>query len=172
MLPVLDIAPSMIAKAGQYNRFGARCDYIVNDHPDLNIFNDGNFSFIITLIVLQHMEPRYSKAYIREFLRVLKPGGLCIFQIPSEEIKADNHAYALPDRAFKAAIRMDKLIASAPINSPIDLMLHIKNVSDFTWPGASVNVGNHWYSTGDMPDWGRKYLWDDERKPVMKELKP
>ena len=36
------------------------------------------------------MEPKYSKKYILEFLRILKKDGLLIFQMPSEPAKTIN----------------------------------------------------------------------------------
>lgn len=81
----VDIAPSMIQLANQYNRFGERCKYIVNKAPDLSIFEDDSFDFIYSNIVLQHMKQKYSKKYIVEFLRILSPHGLLIFQQPSRE---------------------------------------------------------------------------------------
>lgn len=78
----VDIAPTMIELAEKYNQQGARCKYFVNDTDNLKLFPDNNFDFIYTNIVLQHMEPRYSKKYIKEFLRILVPGGLLIFQLP------------------------------------------------------------------------------------------
>jgi len=80
----VDIAPSMINLANQYNRHGARCMYRLNEVDDLELFPSERFDFIYTNIVLQHMLPAYSKAYIREFIRVLKPGGVMVFQLPSE----------------------------------------------------------------------------------------
>lgn len=79
----VDIAPSMIAHANTYNRFGDRCTYAVNDRPDLSLFADEEFDFILTLIVLQHMKPSYAEGYIREFLRALKPDGVLVFQLPA-----------------------------------------------------------------------------------------
>lgn len=81
----IDIAPSMVNLAKQYNRFGAHCMYYVNDTDNLRIFSDKEFHFIYTNIVLQHMRPDYAKSYIKEFLRVLKPQGLLIFQLPSRK---------------------------------------------------------------------------------------
>jgi cyclopropane fatty-acyl-phospholipid synthase-like methyltransferase len=42
--------------------------------------------------VLQHMKPKYSKRYIKEFLRILLPNGLLIFQIPGERRHSENPA--------------------------------------------------------------------------------
>jgi SAM-dependent methyltransferase len=69
----VDIAPSMIEQARHINRFAERCQYYLNERTDLSLFPDNHFDFIYTNITLQHMEPRYSKGYLYEFLRILKP---------------------------------------------------------------------------------------------------
>jgi SAM-dependent methyltransferase len=82
----VDIAPSMIRLAEKYNRHAGNCKYYLNDRADLKLFDDATFDFIYTSITLQHMEPAYAKAYLKEFLRVLVPGGISVFDLPSEEI--------------------------------------------------------------------------------------
>ena len=79
----VDISPSMIGHAGRFNRFPDRCFYHVNGSERLERFPDATFDFIYSNIALQHIEPRYSKQYVAEFMRVLKPGGLLVFQILS-----------------------------------------------------------------------------------------
>ncbi len=80
----VDIAPSMIELAKKYNRHGDRCHYYLNESDDLKMFPDNSFDLICTLITLQHIKPQYSKNYIKEFLRILIPHGVLIFQIPSK----------------------------------------------------------------------------------------
>lgn len=80
----VDIAPSMIEQARELNRFPERCFYHVNSAGDLSLFPAESFDLIYSNIVLQHMEPQFAKGYIREFFRLLAPGGLAVFQIPSE----------------------------------------------------------------------------------------
>jgi ubiquinone/menaquinone biosynthesis C-methylase UbiE len=80
----VDIASSMIELASTYNAHKDRCKYYLNETDDLGLFREDSFDFIYTNITLQHMEPRYFKNYIREFLRVLSPSGLLMFQLPSE----------------------------------------------------------------------------------------
>jgi ubiquinone/menaquinone biosynthesis C-methylase UbiE len=82
----VDIAPSMIETANEHNRFGKRCQYFVNGKNDLSLFTDSYFDFIFTFITLQHMKPLFAKNYIREFMRILKSGGVLVFQIPSKRI--------------------------------------------------------------------------------------
>lgn len=79
----IDIAPSMIAGADKHNTVGDRVQYLVNAADDLATFDDASFDLVLSIIVLQHMENRYKAAYLREFLRVLRPGGAVYVTIPS-----------------------------------------------------------------------------------------
>lgn len=81
----VDIAASMIELAEKHNRYKDRCKYILNEENSLCLFANDSFDFIYTNIVLQHMKPKYSKAYIREFIRIMKPSGLLVFQQPSRK---------------------------------------------------------------------------------------
>jgi ubiquinone/menaquinone biosynthesis C-methylase UbiE len=84
----VDIAPSMIRLAKSYNRHGEKCRFYVNDRADLRLFDGATFDFIYSLITLQHMEPQYAKAYLREFLRLLGRQGVLVFQMPSEQVRS------------------------------------------------------------------------------------
>ena len=79
----VDISEAMLTTARRINRFGERCSYHHNIAPDLQSFARGTFSFLYSNITLQHMPPIYALGYVREFLRVLAPDGLAVFQIPS-----------------------------------------------------------------------------------------
>jgi SAM-dependent methyltransferase len=97
----VDIAPSMIELAGRYNRHGDRCQYRVNDSDDLQLFADETFDFVFSHLTLQHMDPRLAKGYIRDFLRVLVPGGLLIFQMAGEPTATRRG----PARALRRLVR-------------------------------------------------------------------
>jgi SAM-dependent methyltransferase len=79
----VDIAESMVQRAREYNRFSDRVQYIANANDDLRMFDNDSFDFVYSNITLQHIPPEHGKNYIREFLRVLRPGGLALFQVPS-----------------------------------------------------------------------------------------
>lgn len=83
----VDISPAMIETAMQYNKYGDRCKYYVNSSDDLPLFANNSFDFIYSNITLQHMNPQYAKKYIAEFVRILVPGGLMVFQLPSELVE-------------------------------------------------------------------------------------
>ena len=99
----IDIAPSMLELAKQYNRYPGKCTYLLNETDDLKLFEDNSLNFIYSNITLQHMEPRYSRNYLGEFMRVLAPQGLLIFQQPSERrIRSEDEKLL---KKFKRRIR-------------------------------------------------------------------
>ncbi|HYL39282.1 MAG TPA: class I SAM-dependent methyltransferase [Bryobacteraceae bacterium] len=79
----VDLSPAMIQHARRYNRQGDRCEYILNESGDLRRFPGDRFDFIYSSLTLQHMPPRFAARYIAEFLRILSPAGLLLFQLPS-----------------------------------------------------------------------------------------
>lgn len=77
----VDISIAMIDLANEYNDRG-NCSFVVNDESDLNLFDTETFDFIYSNITLQHIPPKISKNYIKEFVRIIKPGGGLVFQLP------------------------------------------------------------------------------------------
>lgn len=78
----VDIAPSMVEKAREFNRCGDQCVYVLSERNDLSQFSDNTFDLIYSNIVLQHMAPKYAARYLAEFMRVLAPDGALVFQLP------------------------------------------------------------------------------------------
>jgi len=78
----VDISPTMIQLANNFNQFPDHCTYRLNESSNLSIFSDGSFGFIYTSIVLQHMHTRLALLYLREFGRLLALGGILVFQLP------------------------------------------------------------------------------------------
>ncbi|MEK9137679.1 MAG: class I SAM-dependent methyltransferase, partial [Bacteroidota bacterium] len=77
----VDISSTMIEVAKQVCCNEPRCRFILNREASLSIFDPEYFSFIYSSIMLQHMPPGSVKRYIREFVRVLKSGGVLVFQV-------------------------------------------------------------------------------------------
>lgn len=77
----VDISQSMLDLAEKYN---PQCHFHLIRRNDLHDFPDCHFDLVYSLIVLQHQPtPRIIEDYLCEFVRVLRPGGLLAFQLPS-----------------------------------------------------------------------------------------
>ncbi|MCU1286037.1 MAG: Methyltransferase type 11 [Acidobacteriales bacterium] len=81
----VDISPTMIDMATDLHRDTSNCKFFLNEAADLHHFSDGFFGFIYTSIVLQHIEKRYAQAYLLELVRVLKSGGVFVFQVADRD---------------------------------------------------------------------------------------
>ncbi|MCC6243947.1 MAG: class I SAM-dependent methyltransferase [Gemmatimonadaceae bacterium] len=79
----IDIADTMIERAREYNTLGDRITYLVNTRDDLSLLPTASFDFVYSSIVLQHIPPESAKRYIAEFMRILRPGGVAAFHVPS-----------------------------------------------------------------------------------------
>lgn len=77
----IDISPTMVRLAAEFNHDLPQCRFALNESGDLQKFPDGQFGFVYSSIVLQHIQARHSKRYLRELVRVLKPGGILIVQV-------------------------------------------------------------------------------------------
>jgi SAM-dependent methyltransferase len=83
----LDIAPSMIAKARELHAGLPNVEFRVNSSNRLESIASGAVDLVYTRLVLQHMPPRYIRGYLGEFARVLRPGGVAVFQLPGENAR-------------------------------------------------------------------------------------
>lgn len=77
----VDISSTMIEGANRWNQFGERCRYIVNTTPTIPRVADSSIDFVYSNIALQHSPPRYQRSYIGEFVRMLRPQGVAVFQV-------------------------------------------------------------------------------------------
>lgn len=79
----VDISATMIDHARRINAELNNCSFVHNPQPDLSILADASFDLVYTNLVLQHLPNRdAAERYVRELVRVLRPGGLLVFQIP------------------------------------------------------------------------------------------
>jgi len=174
----VDIAPSMIELARQYNAHAGRCGYLLNASRHLRFFPDDSFDLVYSKIVLQHMELRYSTSYIKEFVRVLRPGGLVAFQIPDHprDVLPSGQAPCgpMPDGGFRAKFTDYPASIRAIGGSRVSVPVTIQNVGECTWPSRGdrelrflVHLGNHWLTPK-----GKTVVWDDRRQPLPYDLPP
>ena len=74
----VDVSAPMLATARSLDRSGGRCEFVLNDAPDLRRFADGEFDLVYTALVLQHLPAPVIADYLAEFVRVLAPGGTAV----------------------------------------------------------------------------------------------
>ncbi|MEM6526826.1 MAG: class I SAM-dependent methyltransferase, partial [Chloroflexota bacterium] len=176
----VDVAQTMIDIARDINRFEGRCTYHHNEKSDLTLFPDDTFDLINSSLVLQHIPRPASLNYIREFMRVLKPGGLAFFQVVNTCGTASNNIQqqypVLPSHAFNAQLTVLNLPAKMTSNRTYEVMVRVKNLSNYNkpdgddtpltpaehdgviWHGAtfirakrSIKLGNHWWDESGRP---------------------
>ena len=92
----VDVADTMIEQARQFNH-GSACTFILNETNDLGRFEDSTFDLVYSALVLQHLPTvEVIRTFIAELFRVLKPGGLLAFQLPTR----------VPPRSLRNKLRL------------------------------------------------------------------
>ncbi len=79
----VDLSSSMLNEARRANHHVESIDFLHNTSEDLTIIPSNSIDFLYSNIVLQHMPRNRQIIFIREFCRVLHPGGILVFQTPS-----------------------------------------------------------------------------------------
>jgi SAM-dependent methyltransferase len=101
----VDIAEGMVERARELSGDRAGCEFVVNDRPDLRLFGDDSFDFAYSSVVLQHQPTaELALGYLRELVRVVRPGGGLVFQLPRGT--APLHRLQLSRRAYGLARRL------------------------------------------------------------------
>ena len=178
----VDISAPMLKLARRHTRNSKRCTYHRNVATDLSLFADASFSFVHSTLVLQHMQPAHSTRYIREFMRVLAPDGLLVFQLPSHRAVHAPSANAvrtlsdgpLPHDGFRAHISIEPDSLSFSANELATIRVGVENRSTSVWhtlPGATgrhqIKLANHW-----LHEDGELLRRDDGRCPLPYDLMP
>ena len=79
----IDISPTMIDLARSHDTSG-KCRFLVNTSTDLPGIPPSTVDLVYTNIVLQHNEVPAIEAFLRSLARLVAPGGVFAFQLPSE----------------------------------------------------------------------------------------
>jgi SAM-dependent methyltransferase len=156
----VDIAETMLERARAINRHGQRCTYHLNQVDNLQLFPSDTFDFVYSNIVLQHMPLEVSTSYLPEFVRVLKRGGLVVFQLPSRLASGPRavqpllHGGALPDSGYRAQLVILDAPATVAAGMPFTVRVRVVNRGDTTWPSwldnsiHPIRLANHWAKDG------------------------
>jgi SAM-dependent methyltransferase len=84
----VDISSEMVRLATESKK-SSKVRFVHNTRDHLRVFDDASFDLVLSVIVLQHIPPAASLNYISEFLRILKPGGVAVFQLPVRDVFED-----------------------------------------------------------------------------------
>ncbi len=84
----VDISQNMLRVARETTAHRANCAFRLNATADLGQFPSGEFDFVYSSIVLQHMPSALALGYVAEFRRVLRDDGIGVFQIPDRHQKS------------------------------------------------------------------------------------
>lgn len=78
----VDVSGEMVSQARELNKQYPNCEFVVN-HSSKLPFPAESFDFVSSFIVLQHVHAEQEILnWITEFVRVLNPGGVVVFQLP------------------------------------------------------------------------------------------
>ena len=80
----IDISQSMLKEAREQHTDFPNIAFLHNISEDLESISSSTIDLVYSNIVLQHMPPERQLQFIVEFCRVLRPGGVAIFQTPSQ----------------------------------------------------------------------------------------
>lgn len=147
----VDISPTMIETAQTLAGALSGATFIVNERPDLAVFDDSVFDLVYSNIVLQHMPPDLARSYLAEFFRIVRPGGFVVFQIPShltdEWLPFGNDGTQLAEGLHDAVISVPDPPAAMTAGAPYDIDVVVRNASGGSWfqdLTNQINLGNHW----------------------------
>lgn len=151
----VDIAGSMVEAARRINAHPGRVSY---EHYDGHVlpFPDDSFDSAVTLIVLQHIPPAGQLSAMLELHRVVRPGGLLLFQVPA--------AMRSPEPLAVETCRAEITFLEAPETlrplSTGTVRARVTNRGPAPWPAdQEVKLGNRWHREGfEVRDDGRAEL--------------
>ena len=133
-----DISAEMLGHARTLFPEAANVEWILGNGVDLSGLGNETVDFAFSYIVLQHMpETVFALRYIREMLRVLKPGGMYLFQFNSVPQVTMNWkgrlAWKIVDFPWALGFRQtSRGVATLLGLSP--------DIAGKSWRGASLNV--------------------------------
>ncbi|MFZ5797623.1 MAG: class I SAM-dependent methyltransferase [Desulfobulbus sp.] len=78
----VDISQAMLDEARAAHRDIANIEFVYNIAADLGCIPSATIDLVYSNIVLQHMPPAQQLSYINEFARIVRPGGVVVFQTP------------------------------------------------------------------------------------------
>ena len=132
-----DVAPTILEHARRNADEAGLRNVTFIETAELAGIPDGQFDFVCSLLVFQHIRPAEGYVLIRTLLRLLSPGGVAAVQMTLEPPGGGAHRLArmLRARSLRRALRHDiRLPSSMQVNAYDERVV----IRDVAAPGASV----------------------------------
>jgi SAM-dependent methyltransferase len=151
----VDVSPSMLEHARRIHAANDRCHFVYNDQPDLSQFADDTFDLAYSSLVLQHLTPGLSDGYVRELVRVVRPGGAVVLIVPERHLRTPRglvYAYAPPSLiswmqqsvfGYPAPMRMQNVPAGRISSLVKPLGAQLVRSQPRPWPGHWLMVAHY-----------------------------
>ena len=136
----LDISHEMLSRARRIHTAQKNILWLLSNGADLSCVASDSMDFVFSYLVLQHLpEEALALQYIREMLRVLRPGGVFLFQFNGGFEPTMNWrgrlAWEVVDVLWAARLGMlSRTVASALSLDPA--------LAGKSWRGASLKAGS------------------------------
>lgn len=149
----VDISPPMIAEAKRLGRCGPNVTFVLNEAPDLSFQESGTIDLVYSSLVLQHLPRDLAAGYLREFARVLRPGGAAVLQVATRPTRSLRGALmrTLPPKVLGWAQR---LVLGYP--APMRMTAMPRPAVERALSGSGLTIveaveetvyGGHWITT-------------------------
>jgi SAM-dependent methyltransferase len=146
----VDIAEPMLDRARSLTADHPGCRFVRSDRPDLAAFADGSFDLVYSSLVLQHMQSGLAAAYLREFARVVRPGGAVVIVVPEAHRRTPQGiVYSIAPQALIGLVQCRVFGYPAPMRMHVLPLRRVRRIVGAA--GAAVVgsdpapvVGPHW----------------------------
>ena len=134
-----DLSQEMLSRARQIHATRQNILWLLSSGTDLSCVASDSMDFVFSYLVLQHLpEEALALHYIREMLRVLRPGGVCLFQFNGGLGPTMNWrgrlAWGVVDSLWAAQLgTLSRSVASALGMDPA--------LAGKSWRGAAIGAG-------------------------------
>lgn len=147
----VDISAPMLSHAERLHAGNERCTFVRNDSADLSAFADGSFDLVYSSIVLQHMPRELSDGYLREFVRLVRPGGAIAIVVPQRHLRTPRGLiYAYAPRALVAWLQKTAFDFPAPMRMHLVPAAHVRDVVEPLGARVRETVPRPWPGHWEM----------------------
>jgi SAM-dependent methyltransferase len=153
----VDISAEMIALARRHHSGVNNLTFVRNTRADLQAFPADDFDLVYSLITLQHVPPPLIRSYLCEFVRICRPGGILLFQLPARELnrKRRNLWSLWPPTVATRVRRVSHRVFNRliPINPVIDVHCLVPEEVRAILASAGAEVLAHWSDDSCGPNY-------------------